>query len=100
MKIDRRTIAQLEALAKIELGPDEVEAVAEQLGRIVDFVEKVRSVDTTGVTPARLFSRPEEERLRDDEKTEGLAREDVLALAPDASNGFLRVPRVFDQGEK
>jgi aspartyl-tRNA(Asn)/glutamyl-tRNA(Gln) amidotransferase subunit C len=96
MNIDRDTIEHLEALARIELDEEERERLAEQLGRIVAFVEKLQSVDTSGVERVDNGASGAE-RLRDDVKEPGLNRDDVLSQAPDAAEGWFRVPRVIDR---
>jgi aspartyl-tRNA(Asn)/glutamyl-tRNA(Gln) amidotransferase subunit C len=99
MKIDRETIEHLEALARIELGEEERERLAEQMGRIVAFVEKLQSVDTSGVVGDERVENgvTGAERLRDDKSDPGLDRDDVLSQAPDAAEGCFRVPRVIDR---
>jgi len=96
MNIDRDTIEYLEALARIELGEEERERLAEQMGRIVTFVEKLQSVDTSGVGSVDNGASGAE-RLRDDISEPGLDRDDVLSQAPDAAEGCFRVPRVIDR---
>ncbi len=96
MNIDRDTIEHLEALARIELDEEERERLAEQLGRIVAFVEKLQSVDTSGVERVDNGASGAE-RLRDDISEPGLDRDDVLSQAPDAAEGWFRVPRVIDR---
>jgi aspartyl-tRNA(Asn)/glutamyl-tRNA(Gln) amidotransferase subunit C len=99
MKVDRKLISHLEQLARIELEDDEREKLAEQLGRIVQFVEKLQSVDTSGVEATRLIDHLDDEHKRDDVPTDGLGRDDVMDRAPDAADGYFRVPRVIDRGD-
>jgi aspartyl-tRNA(Asn)/glutamyl-tRNA(Gln) amidotransferase subunit C len=99
MKIDRKLIEHLESLARIELTEGEREKLAEQLGRIVAFVETLQSVDTSGVEVTRLVTHSDDEHLREDQSATGLDREAVLDQAPDAVDGFFRVPRVIDRDE-
>ncbi len=83
MKIDRDTIAYLEALARIELGEEERVRLAEQMGRIVAFVERLQSVDTSGVVGDERVDNgvAGAERLREDISEPGLDRDDVLLQA-------------------
>lgn len=99
MKIDRKLIKHLEALARIELGEEERDTLADQLGRIVEFVEKLQSVDTSEVSEKRVVVHSDEEHLRDDETVPGLDRETVLEQAPDVVGNLFRVPRVIDRNE-
>jgi aspartyl-tRNA(Asn)/glutamyl-tRNA(Gln) amidotransferase subunit C len=99
MSMDRRAIEHLEALARLELNEEERVKLAAELGRIVEFVEKLQSVDTTGVEAERHGDHLDAEHLRDDEPRPGLDRDHVLHQAPDATDGFLRVPRVIERDD-
>lgn len=100
-KIDRDVIRHLERLARIDLTPDEVGPITEQLNRIVALVERLQAVDVAGVEPTRAMSHGDAgQDLRADEVTPGLDRADVLAEAPDATAEFFRVPRVISRGEE
>jgi len=102
MKIDLELIKHLETLSRIELKDDERQQLKAQLGRIVEFVEKLQSVDTGDVGATRpterLAARPAAEHQRDDTPEPGLERDDVLDQAPDPADGFYRVPPVIDRG--
>jgi aspartyl-tRNA(Asn)/glutamyl-tRNA(Gln) amidotransferase subunit C len=99
MKIDREMIRHLEMLARIELRPEEVAPMIEQLDRIVKFVEKLQAADTRDISATKLVAHADEEHLRDDEIRPGLDRDSVLEQAPDTDDGFFRVPRIIDRGE-
>jgi aspartyl-tRNA(Asn)/glutamyl-tRNA(Gln) amidotransferase subunit C len=102
-KIDHNVIAHLEKLARIKLSPDEVEMITAQLDRIVAMVESLQAVDVSGVEPTRGMSHDrssEGEHARADEVAPGLARDEVLGQAPDATKEFFRVPRVIGRGEE
>lgn len=100
-KIDRDVIRHLERLARIDLGPDEVGPITEQLNRIVALVERLQAVDVEGVEPTSAMSLEDAGGdVRDDIVTPGLDRATVLQEAPDASGEFFRVPRVISRGEE
>ncbi len=99
MKINRETIAHLEKLARIQLRPDEVDEVTEQLDGIVGFVEQIAEADCAGVPPTRGLSFADQTTLRPDKREPSLDREVVLEQAPDHTKVFFRVPSVIDRGE-
>ena len=102
-KINRDVIAHLERLARINLSPDEVEAITDQLDRIVAMVESLQTVDVSGIEPTVGMSHEspaEGEHMRADQVMPGLDRVVVLAQAPDATKEFFRVPRVIGRGEE
>lgn len=96
-KIDRDAVRHLEHLARIDLAPDEVETITNQLARIVGFVEKLQEADVAGVEPTRAMAHEPDDHLREDAVVPSLDRKTVLAEAPDVSGEFFRVPRVIDR---
>jgi len=102
-RINRDVIAHLERLARIHLAPDEVEAITNQLDRIVSMVESLQAVDVSGVEPTLGVSHEaseEGEHARADRAVPGLDRAVVLAQAPDATPEFFRVPRVIGRDDE
>jgi len=102
-KIDRSTIRHLERLARIDLSPDELEAITAQLDRIVAMVETLQSVDVTGIEPTGGMSHEasvEGQHMRADDVTPGLDRSIVLTQAPDKTHEFFRVPRVIGRADE
>ncbi len=98
-KINRDVVRHLERLARIDLSPEEVEMITEQLGRIVGFVEKLQAANVEGVEPTGAMSHESIEHVRDDLETPSLDRATVLGQAPDAIEEYFRVPRVIGRGE-
>ena len=82
-------------LARLDLTADEVELFTRQLADILQYVEQIQALDTTGVAPtSHVMHRPLE---RPDVPHETLPRTDALANAPDAAveSGLFKVPRVM-----
>ena len=98
-KINRDVVHHLEKLARIDLSPDEVEMITEQLSRIVGFVEKLQAADIAGIEPTRAMSHDAADHVREDVVTTSLDRKRVLAEAPDATPEYFRVPKVI-KGEE
>ena len=51
MKISEQDVEYVAKLAKLEVADDEKKALAEQLSRIVEYVEKLNQLDVTGIEP-------------------------------------------------
>lgn len=81
-------------LARLALTDEEKRVMAEQLGRILDYMEKLRELDTADVPPTFHALEGMRVPLREDRPRPGLDREEALAAAPDRSGDFFRVPRV------
>ena len=89
---DVRSIAQL---ARLHIEEDAVDRYVDDLSSILDLVEQMNQVDSSGVEP---LANPLDatQRLRDDEVTESNQRDKFQAIAPDVADGFYRVPRVIE----
>jgi aspartyl-tRNA(Asn)/glutamyl-tRNA(Gln) amidotransferase subunit C len=59
-------------------------------------MDKLRSLDTTGVEPTS-HAVPLRNVMRDDEPRPSFPRDDMLANAPDRAGDFFRVPRIIEE---
>ena len=93
MAISREDVLHVASLARLEIPEDEVEAVREQLGAILEAVGKVAELDLAGVEPT---SHPLDlvNQWAEDEPRPSLPQEEALLNAPDPSDGSFRVPAV------
>ena len=99
MSLTAQDVSRIAHLARLELSPDDAEALRAQLNGFFDIVERMRAVDTAGVEP--LYTplsavRPVELRLRDDAVTEPDRREANQRSAPAVEDGLFLVPRVIE----
>ncbi|MFQ5617479.1 MAG: Asp-tRNA(Asn)/Glu-tRNA(Gln) amidotransferase subunit GatC [Rhodospirillales bacterium] len=95
MALDKATVKTIAFLARIKVPDEDLEHLAGELSNILGWVEQLGEVDTEGVEPmtsgAEMTS-PE----REDSVTDGDARDQVLANAPEADDGFYAVPKVIE----
>jgi aspartyl-tRNA(Asn)/glutamyl-tRNA(Gln) amidotransferase subunit C len=99
MKITRKDVEYVAALAHLELATEELERMAQQLDSILGYIEKLNEIDTEHVEPmAQVLaeSRPDV-ALREDEPRTGLSRPEGLAAAPEADGSFFKVPKVIER---
>ena len=97
MKIDLEMIAHLEQLARIELTPDERQLLAEQLDHIVEYCEQLQQIDTERTEPTSAVVHQSHTDLRLDKVEPGLDRDVILGQAPDAKDGYFRVPKIIER---
>jgi aspartyl-tRNA(Asn)/glutamyl-tRNA(Gln) amidotransferase subunit C len=93
--LDRAEVEHIAELAKLGLEPHEIETLGAQLEHILDYIAQLSTVDVTGVV-AHAGVGPGAVRLRADEPLPSLPREAILALAPHAESGHVRVPPLLD----
>ena len=91
-KIDVRYVANL---ARIKLSDEEVETFQGQLEQIVEYVEKIGSLDVSDIEPTS-HAHPVQNVFRKDVVTESLARADVMANAPEQTDEQFRVPKIVE----
>ena len=90
--IDDATIDAVGILAKLELTTEEREQAKQDMGRMLDYIDKMNELDTEGAEPLyHLF--PLENVFRPDEVTSGDSRDEMLANAPKVRDGMFVVPR-------
>jgi aspartyl-tRNA(Asn)/glutamyl-tRNA(Gln) amidotransferase subunit C len=100
MSVDRKTVAKIASLARIEMDEDALDRMVPEFNNILAWVEQLGEVDTSGVEPMTAVI-PQALRLRDDvidadPLTGGGIRDKVLANAPAAEHGFFAVPKVIE----
>ncbi len=93
--ISDETIEYVGILAKLELSDEEKEAAKKDMGRMLDYIDKLGELDTTGVEPmSHVF--PVQNVFREDVVTNGDESEQPLANAPGEKDNMFVVPRTFD----
>jgi aspartyl-tRNA(Asn)/glutamyl-tRNA(Gln) amidotransferase subunit C len=93
-------VRDIALLARLELSDSEQEAMARQLGAIVDYVAQLQEVPTDGVEPL-AHALPVSNVFREDEPAESLPVDQALANAPDRRRNargepFYGVPAVLE----
>ena len=93
--ISDETIEYVGILAKQELSDEEKEQAKSDMGRMLDYIDKLGELDTTDVEPmSHVFS--VENVFREDVVTNGDERERLLSNAPQEKDGMFVVPRTFE----
>lgn len=95
-EISAEQVAHLAQLARIDLGPDELESLTAELGHIVDSVAKVTEVATPEV-PATSHPMPLTNVFRNDEVRPSLTVEQALSGAPEREGDRFRVAPILDE---
>lgn len=95
MALSRDDVMHIARLARIALDEGEVERFRAQLSGILDHFQALAAMDTEGVEPT-AHPLPLANVMRDDVVEPSLPREDVLANAPLAEDGYLRVRAVLE----
>ena len=93
--ISDETIEYVGILAKLELSEEEKEQAKKDMANMLDYIDTLNELDTSGVEPmSHVF--PVNNVFREDVVTNGEDREEILANAPEAKEGAFVVPKTFD----
>lgn len=94
MKIDEKTLDRIAELARLDMTDPAVRAsTLVDMQRVINFVEVLGQVDTTGVEPL-IFMTGEQDVLRADEPFLEITKEQALANAPVKDSDYFKVPKV------
>jgi len=94
-RIDEALVRKVAKLSRLDLTKAEVEEFTEQLSAILEYVEKMNELDTTGVEPL-AHCLPISNVFREDSIKESLGTEKTLANAPQRDGEYFKVPKIMD----
>jgi len=93
--ISDETIEYVGILARLELSGEEKEAAKKSMGEMLDYIDKLNELDTTGVEPmSHVF--PVQNVFREDEVTNGDESGRILQNAPSEKDNMFVVPKTFE----
>ncbi|MFV0465556.1 MAG: Asp-tRNA(Asn)/Glu-tRNA(Gln) amidotransferase subunit GatC [Lachnospiraceae bacterium] len=93
--ISDETMDYVGILAKIDLSDEEKEHAKNDMGRMLDYIDKLNELDTTGVEPmSHVFS--VNNVFREDIVTNGDNSEAMLKNAPEVKNNSYKVPKTVE----
>ena len=94
MEITSEMIDRLAHLARLQFSEEEKKELKVDLERMIEFVEKLKEVDTAGVEPL-LHITDAVNVLREDEIKQTITKQEVLLNAPLTDGNFFKVPKVI-----
>jgi aspartyl-tRNA(Asn)/glutamyl-tRNA(Gln) amidotransferase subunit C len=93
--ITQDTVQKMAHLARLELSEKEEQSMANDLTKIIGWMEQLNEVETTGIEPLTHISE-EINVFREDVANNQLNRADGLKNAPQANDAYLIVPKVME----
>ncbi|NPA15377.1 MAG: Asp-tRNA(Asn)/Glu-tRNA(Gln) amidotransferase subunit GatC [Deferribacteres bacterium] len=96
MAISKEEVIYVARLARLEFTDEEIEEFTHQLGKVLDYIEKLKELDVEGVEPTYHPLKDLVSVMRKDEVKRSLTQEEALANAPDAAKGHFRVPKIIE----
>jgi aspartyl-tRNA(Asn)/glutamyl-tRNA(Gln) amidotransferase subunit C len=95
VKISLETVEYVAGLARLNLSDKEKEEMVAQMGGILEYMDKLNTLDTSGVKPLEHVE-PMSNVFREDKKKASYDREKILSNAPDKDEGAFRVPKIVE----
>jgi len=92
--VDKKTVEYVANLARIDIRDEEKSRFADELSRILEYIDKLKEINVDSVPPTRgAFT--EENVLRADKAEKKKYSADILNNAPARENSHFRVPKII-----
>ena len=96
MSLSRQDVEKISLLARLQLTPEELTVMTEQLSQIVQYIDQLSELDTEDVEPmahaAEIFN-----VFAEDKSRPSLDRDEALKNAPKRDDECYRVPAVLGE---
>lgn len=99
MKISETEVRYVAGLANLWLTEEEIHRMTSELSSVLEHMDKLNELDTSGVPPMAqvLYAAEETATLRADRERATLGPEVALANAPQPGAGHFKVPKVIER---
>jgi aspartyl-tRNA(Asn)/glutamyl-tRNA(Gln) amidotransferase subunit C len=94
MKITDEIVDHIAHLARLEFIGEDKQEIKQDMEKIINFMDALNSVDTTGVEPL-IFMSNSVNVLREDVAVETISKEEALKNAPKKDSDYIRIPKVL-----
>jgi aspartyl-tRNA(Asn)/glutamyl-tRNA(Gln) amidotransferase subunit C len=96
MKITDEIVNHIAHLARLEFIGEEKQEIKQDMEKIINFMDALNSIDTSGVEPL-IFMSDEVNVLREDVAVETISKNDALINAPKKDSDYIRIPKVLNK---
>jgi len=93
--ISKDDVLHLAQLSNIQLGDDEIADLQTDLGNILDYINELKELDTSGVEPTYQVIDLQNVWRDDEVRAPQAGREALLELAPEQKDEQIKVPKVL-----
>ena len=99
MKLSEKEVRYVANLANLRLREEEIAGMVDDLGGILEQMDRLAEIDTEGVAPMAqvLFDAEETATLRPDVERGPIGNQLAVGNAPVSSGGYFKVPRVIER---
>ena len=94
MQVDPSLVNHLAQLSRLNVAPEKMDKLVQDMQDLVHFVEQLNALDTSGTTPL-MHMGDASNVLRADEIAGSITNLEALSNAPDAAAPYFKVPKVI-----
>ena len=95
MKFDKDSLYKLGKLSKIQIDESKLKSLSSDLGSIIEFIDRLKSIDTKNVDPTSN-SLDQSLVMREDIASDVNTANEILENAPQKELDFFSVPKVIE----
>ena len=95
MKFDKDSLYKLGKLSKIQIDESKLKSLSSDLGSIIEFIDRLKSIDTENVDPTSN-SLDQSLVMREDIPSDVNTANEILENAPQKELDFFSVPKVIE----
>lgn len=94
-QLSRDDVQHLAQLSSLALSDEEINNLQTDIGNILNYIEQLQKLDTSGVEPTYQVTDLENVWRDDEIDNYGISGEDLVALAPESIDNQIKVPKVL-----
>jgi len=94
-KLTRDQVLKLAKLSRLALSEEEIEKYQKELSSILDYIERLEAVDTTGLQPTYQVSGLQNVMRSDDVVLQQATPDELLKRVPKTEGRYIKVGRMI-----
>lgn len=94
-QLSKEHVLKLAKLSRLTLREDEITRYQKELSKILDYVERLEAVDTTGLEPTYQVSGLTNVMREDIAKPQQATPDELLAMTPKRNGRYIKVGRMI-----
>ena len=94
MQVDPTLVNHLAHLSRLNVAPEKMDKLVQDMQDLVGFVEQLNALDTTGIKPLMHMGQAYNV-LRQDQVKGSITNQEALSNAPEAGAPYFKVPKVI-----
>ena len=96
MKIDKKTVAKIARLSKLEFNEEEGAVILKDMNKMLEFIDQLNELDTDNVEPL-IHMNDEVNKLRTDSISSTITQAEALKNSPVKDSTYFKLPKVLDK---